>query len=292
MKHKQTDLELIILSYNSEFWLKKLLTSLKDTYLNKTKLQVRTTVVDNNSSDQTLSLIKEEFPWVHVIVLDENVGFSKGNNVALQKSSARYTMLLNSDIECTQDTNFDELVSYMDKHPKVGIITPKVLFSTGEIDPASHRGEPTPLASLWYFMGLESLFPRSPTFAAYHQLYKDFETVHEIEACSGAAMLTRRSAHEQVGLLDERFFMYAEDLDWCKSFRDAGYSVVYYPNTSVIHHKYKSGIKNTSQKIAKKTKFHFYNTMLQYYDKHYADKYPAFVRSLVRYFVQLKKGGI
>ena len=117
-------------------------------------------------------------------------------------------------------------------------------------------------------------------------------TIHEVDACSGAAMIVRTSAMEKVGLLDEQFFMYAEDLDWCKRFRDAGYTVIYHPQVKVIHHKYKSGIKSASQDIARKTHGHFYETMLQYYDKHYQSRYPSFVRGVIKSFVTYKKGAV
>ena len=104
-------------------------------------------------------------------------------------------------------------------------------------------------------------------------------------------MIVRNSAIKKVGMLDEQFFMYAEDLDWCKRFRDAGYKIVFYPGVKVIHHKYKSGIKSSNKKTASVTQKFFYDTMLQYYDKHYGDKYPKFVRNLLRYFIFIKKDG-
>ena len=127
---------------------------------------------------------------------------------------------------------------------------------------------------------------------SYHQWYKDLDTIHEIDACSGAAMIVRRSAISEVGLLDERFFMYAEDLDWCHRFRAAGYNIVYHPEVSVVHHKYKSGIKGSSKKIARSTHRHFYDTMLQYYDKYYRAQYPELLRIVIKYFTVIKKGAI
>jgi len=127
----------------------------------------------------------------------------------------------------------------MDANPNVAVTTPKVLLASGKLDPASHRGEPTPWASLSYFSGLAKAFPKSKLFAQYHQTYQSLDQVHPIDACSGAAMMVRTAAMEKVGYLDERFFMYAEDLDWCKRFRDHGYQVIYIPEATVVHHKYK-----------------------------------------------------
>ncbi len=286
------DLEIIITTFNSEFWLKKTLTTLKDYYLDHAKYDVSVTVVDNNSEDNTLSMLKKEYKWVKLIELDENFGFAFANNRAIESSKARYVMLLNSDVEFTNRSRLDVLIDFMDKNPKAGIISPRVEFTDGTIDPACHRGEPTLWASLTYFSNLEYWFPESTLFGRYHQYYKDLKAVHSIDAVSGAALIARKSAVDEIGLLDEQFFMYAEDLDWCKRFRESGYEVIYHPEAVVIHHKNKSGIKSTSQQIAKKTRKHFYNTMLQYYDKHYKNKYPQFMRNLVRYLLVIKKGAL
>lgn len=287
------DLEIIIVTYNSQFWLKKALTSIKEYCLDTTRYKVQVTVVDNHSQDETLSMLASDFTWTKVVALDENLGFAAANNISLAKTKARYAMLLNSDVELLPESNLDELIDYLDKNPKVGIITPRVEFTNGQLDPACHRGEPTPWAALTYFTRLSSLLPQSPLFASYHQTYKDLNSTHTIDACSGAALMVRAEAMKKVGLLDERFFMYAEDLDWCRRFREAGWKVVYHPRSVVIHHKNKSGIKSSSQKIAVRTKHYFYNTMLQYYDKHYADRYPNLVnrmiRKLLRFFIIIKR---
>ncbi|PIR61467.1 MAG: hypothetical protein COY81_00705 [Candidatus Pacebacteria bacterium CG_4_10_14_0_8_um_filter_43_12] len=284
------DLDIIILTFNSEFWLKKTLATLQDLYLSKTKRAVQVTVVDNNSEDDTLQTLQTEFAWVKRIELHKNVGFAAANNVALQRSTAQYVMLLNSDIECTPQSNFDQLLTYLDNHPQVGIISPKVVFKNGAIDPACHRGEPTPWASFTYFFGLEQLFPHLKHFSQYHQWYKIIDTIHQIDACSGAAMIIRSKLMNEIGWLDEQFFMYAEDLDWCKRSREAGHPIIFYPFVSVIHHKYKSGIRGTSIQIARKTRRHFYDTMLQYYDKHYRQKHPEVLRMILKYFIIIKKG--
>ena len=292
MKNKKTsyDLEIIILSFNTQFWLKKTLQTLKEYYLDSSKYSILVTVVDNNSSDESVEMVKEEFSWVNLIESPSNDGFAAGNNQALSQTEARYVMLLNSDVESTEKSNFDTLITYMDTKPEIGVVTPAIVLPTGKIDPACHRGEPTLWASATYFAGLEKLFPTNRFFAQYHQWFKPLNTIHEIDACSGAAMIVRSSAMKTVGLLDERFFMYAEDLDWCKRFRDAGYLIVFNPDVTVIHHKYKSGMSSSSKKIAQKTSAHFYDTMLQYYDKHYAEEYPRFVRSLLQILITLRKG--
>ena len=286
-------MEIIIVTYNSQFWLKKTLSSLQENYLKNAQNTITVTVVDNNSSDDTLKMLSKEFKWIDkVIELEQNHGFAYANNRALEESSAEYVMLLNSDVEFTQWSNLDILLSFMQHKPSCGAISPRLEFTTGTIDPACHRGDPTLWASVSYFSGLETLFPQSKLFSGYHQYYKDLESIHTIDACSGAAMIVRRSALETVGLLDEQFFMYAEDLDWCKRFWEAGYEVVFHPEVVLIHHKNKSGIKSSSQKLAKKTRTYFYDTMLQYYDKHYRKSYPEFVRTLVKVIITMKKGAV
>ena len=291
-RKKKSTLEIIIVNYNAQFWLKKTLISLKKFYLDRAYHQVNVTVVDNASDDDSATLVKRNFRWAQLIQAHKNLGFASANNIALKRTKADYVMLLNSDVEFTTDSNLDELIDYLNKHPKVGVITPKIIFSDQSIDPACHRGEPTPWASLSYFLKLEALLPQTKLFGQYHQGYKNLNQVHQVDAVSGAAMVVRKKAMNQVGLLDERFFMYAEDLDWCFRFRQKGWQVIFYPQVNLIHHKYKSGLKNTSQAIARNTRKHFYDTMLQYYDKHYAHRYPKWVRGLIHVFITTKKGAL
>lgn len=286
------DLTIICVNYNASFWLSKMLDSLQTQVINRSQFKIQTVVVDNGSSDDSLTLLDRDYPWVQVIPLTDNLGFAAANNVALKVTKSKYVMLVNSDIEFTPASNIEQFLKFLVKQKKVAAITPKLIFSNGQLDPACHRGEPTLWASLTYFLKLEQLFPKSKLFGQYHQGWKDLNTIHTIDACSGAAMIVKSSTIKQVGLLDERFFMYAEDLDWCKRMRDAGLLVVYHPGATVIHHKYKSGIKTTSQKIAKQTRRHFYDTMLQYFDKHQAARYPSWVRWFVKVFIVSKKGAL
>ena len=285
-------LEIIIVTYNSQFWLKKTLSTLKSQVLDGSKTKIIVTVVDNASQDETAELMKREFTWATYHQLDFNRGYAVANNFALKRSQSKYVMLLNSDIEFTAHSNLDKLLTYLDKHSNVAVITPRIEFTDGQIDPACHRGEPTPWASFCYFAKLEELFPKVKFFGGYHQWYLPMNEVHQIGACSGAAMIVRKFAIDQVGWLDEQFFMYAEDLDWCRRFRMANYQIIFYPLVKIIHHKYKSGIKSSSQSIARQTKIYFYQTMLQYYDKHYRKQYPELIRFFLRVFIFIKKGAL
>jgi len=289
---KQLDLNLIILNYNGLFWLKKLLPTIKKHYLKQSQYQVQVTVVDNASTDDSVKYLKQYFKWVKIYQSGKNGGFAFGNNVALRKNKARYAMLLNSDTEfLPEKSNLDLLIKFLDDNKQVGVLTPRLQLSDGSLDWASHRGEPTPWASFTYATKLEKIFPKQKLFNRYHLKHLDLNSIHQVDAVSGAAMLVRASAMKKVGLLDEDFFMYGEDLDWCHRFRNANYQVIFHPGVTIIHHKYKSGIKSSNKKTADKIRRHFYDTMLQYYDKYYLEKYPRFVRNLIRYYIFIKKDG-
>jgi len=283
------DLSIIILNYNGKAWLEKLLPSLRSNWLSQTSLQAEVVVVDNASTDDSVAFVEKQ-NGVRLICSDRNGGFAYGNNLAIRNNTARYLMLLNSDTEfLPTGSNLDILLEYMDDTPSAGIITPLLLLDDGKLDPACHRGEPTPWAAFTYFSGLERLFPKSRWFGQYHQTYKLMNTIHDIDACTGAALLVRNEAVLKVGVLDERFFMYAEDLDWCKRFREAGYRVVFHPGVKMVHHKYRSGLANKDGKIKSDTSKWFYDTMLQYYDKHYKSLYPSIIRWALKRFLAMKR---
>lgn len=283
------DLSIIILNYNGKAWLEKLLPSLQQSWLEHTRFETEVVVVDNASTDDSAAFVEQQ-SGVRLICSDRNGGFAFGNNLALRNNPARYVMLLNSDTEfLPQGSNLDIMIDFMDAEPQVGIVTPALRMDSGLTDPACHRGEPTPWAAFTYFSGLEKLFPRNRRFGQYHLTYLSMRSVHDIDACSGAAMLVRSEALSKVGLLDERFFMYAEDIDWCKRFREAGYRVVFHPGVTLIHHKYQSGLGNGDAALRKTTRKWFYATMLQYYDKHYASSRPRCIRWALQLFLAFKR---
>lgn len=291
MKRSTTriDLSIIVVNFNTPDWTRKCLQSIQKFGVEKSGLKLQVFVVDNGSSDDSVKQIRQHFPQFELLLSPKNVGFSAGNNLALRKARSRYVMLLNSDAELTAKTKLDRLIEYMDEHEDVAVLTPRVSLDNGQIDPGCHRGEPTPWAALTYFSKLEKVFPRSKIFGQYHQGWSDLSTIHQVDACSGAAMIVRSVAIEKVGLLDEDFFMYAEDLDWCRRFREAGYSVVFHPGGEVIHHKYKSGLGQKAA-VSQKVRGYFYETMLQYFDKHFRQQYPGWIRQLLVWFLNYKKG--
>ncbi|MDD5020562.1 MAG: glycosyltransferase family 2 protein [Endomicrobiaceae bacterium] len=283
-------LEIIIVSYNSLVWLKKTLNSLNQFYLPYSKYNIIITVVDNASTDDTVNFLETEHPSINLIKSDINLGFSAGNNLALKKSNADYIMLLNSDMELTEKSkNIDVLIEYLESNQNAGMTTPKLLLSDGKLDMACHRGEPGLMDVFFYFAGFEKLFPKVKFFTKYHMLYKDFLTIHEVDAITGACMIMKTEVLKKIGYFDERFFMYSEDMDLCRRFREKGYKIIFYPEIEIIHHKYKSGLSSADKNTKKNISNHFYNSFILYYDKHYNNIwYYKMVRPFVHIFVYLK----
>ncbi|MFA5323836.1 MAG: glycosyltransferase family 2 protein [Smithella sp.] len=283
------DLSIIIVNYNCLSWLENLLPSLQTCFLSQTRLETEVIVVDNGSTDNSVAWL-ETISWIRLIRSGHNGGFAYANNLALRESTAKYVMLLNSDTELFPETsNLEVLTEYLDQHDDTGIVTPLVLLDNHRQDPACHRGEPTPWAAFTYLSGLEKCFPGQRWSGSYHQAYKPLTTIHEIDACTAAAMMVRRSVLDKVGLLDERFFMYAEDLDWCKRFRENGYRVVFLPEVTILHHKYQSGLQNKNKETREFATSLFYEAMLEYYDKHYKDEYPRIFRFFLKTFLTIEK---
>ena len=286
-----TRLSIVILSYNTKRYLEQVLRSLARVKKNDWEV----IVVDNASQDGSAQMVKEEFPFVKCVSNRKNVGFSAGNNSGIRRAQGAYVLLLNSDTEVHDAESIPTLLSYMDKHPDVGVVTPKVVLADGTMDMASHRGIPTPWNSFSYFVGLERVFGKIPgaahIFGGYHQTWKGVEYTHEVDACTAAAMLVRAAAIDEVGLLDEQFFMYGEDLDWCYRFRKAGWKIVYNPEATIIHHKNKSGVQvETNDEIGKMTKkqatSQFFDTMELFYRKHYGKVYPRWFLGVVQFGVR------
>lgn len=278
------DLSVIILSYNTKDITQRTLDSLLAA-LKKSRITYEVIVIDNNSIDGSQAVL-QHYP-VKSVFLKKNIGFGKGNNKGLQMAKGRYVLYLNSDV-LHNNVNYDHIISYMDKNTDIGALTVKVVLPSNEIDPASHRGFPTPWRSFTYYAKLEKLFKSVPVlnrwFGGYHLVDKDLNTVHEVDAITGAYFLTRRDLMDALNGFDEDFFMYGEDLDLAYRVKESGFKVLYYPKYMVTHLKYQSGIKTKNKTIRKEIKKHFYQSMKIFYQKHYERKYPSFINKSV-YFV-------
>lgn len=272
------DVSVIILNFNTLALTKLCLQSLKQSKLGSYSMEI--IVCDNASTDGTIEMVRKEFPDVLCIQNGGNIGFAAGNNPGIKRAKGRYVLLLNSDTEVTSNV-MKYMITFVDSHPKAGAATCKLILTDGSMDPACHRGFPTPWPAFTYFTNLEKLFPTSRLFGQYHQGYKDVTKPHEVDSISGAFFMVRKEVIKEVGLLDEDFFMYAEDIDWAYRIKKSGWQIWFTPQVSVLHKKKQSGRShaNRERRIKAHTFFLTYNKL--FYTKHYEHVYPRWVTWLV-----------
>ena len=294
------DLSVVIVNYKTRDLTLQTLTSvfeaIKTADAKAKTVKVEVILVDNASADDTPKIVRRRFPETQVIASKKNLGFAGGNNLGIKSASGRYVLLLNSDTLVNKDT-FTKMIKFMDENPKVGLSTCKVRLFAGGIDPASHRGFPTPWAALTYYSGLEKLWPKSRLFGQYHQGWKDLKTTHEIDTPVGAFFFLRHEALKQTGNLDEAFFMYGEDIDLAFRIKSAGWEIIYTPITSITHLKGASGLNKKVQNqltaeakaIRIRTVTNFFEAMKLFYQKHYRKRYPFVLAWLVWSGIDLLK---
>jgi GT2 family glycosyltransferase len=254
-------LSIVIVNYNVKYFLEQCLHSLEAA---SGELQPEVFIVDNNSVDGSVRMVREKFPEVHLIENNTNTGFSSANNQAIRLCSGEYILLLNPDTLVEADT-LTRVVRFMDEHPDAGGLGVKMLDGKGKFLPESKRGLPTPAVAFYKVFGLSALFPKSKTFGRYHLGYLDKEKTHRVDVLSGAFMLLRKHALDKTGLLDENFFMYGEDIDLSYRITKAGFSNYYYPETRIIHYKGESTKKSSLNYV-----FLFYNAMIVFAKKHFS----------------------
>jgi GT2 family glycosyltransferase len=196
--------------------------------------------VDNGSDDGTVEMLREQFPEITLVENQSNAGYTRPMNQALQKGRGRYLLQLNPDTLVLPNT-LDYLVEFLDTHPEIGICTPKVLNQDGTLQTQCRRGESRPLAVIAYFTGLSRLFPHSKRFGQYLMSYMDENQTHPVAGVSGSCMLIRREVVDQIGYLDERFYAYQEDADYCFQAREAGWEIYYLPEVQIIHYGGRGG---------------------------------------------------
>ncbi|MCK4855165.1 MAG: glycosyltransferase, partial [Bacteroidales bacterium] len=257
------DLSIIIVNYNVKYFLEQCLHSVQRA---SGDLQTEVFVVDNNSVDGSCAMVQEKFPDVNLIRNDQNLGFSVANNQAIKKSTGKYVLLLNPDTVIEEDT-LVKCVGYMDEHPDSGGLGVKMIDGKGDFLPESKRSLPTPRVAFFKIFGLSRLFPRSRVFGRYHLGYLDKDRIHQVEILCGAFMMLRKSALDEVGLLDEEFFMYGEDIDMSYRLLNAGYKNIYYPESTIIHYKGESTKKGSLNYVLT-----FYKAMIKFARKHFSRK--------------------
>ena len=283
--NKRPDISIVILTYNTCDLTIRCLESLDKTAWGS--LSKETIVVDNASSDKTPERVKKLFPHAYFIKNSNNFGFAKGNNVGIRKARGRYILLLNSDTEVSARA-IPTMIAFMDSHQKAGASTCKLVLSDGSIDPACHRGFPTPWNAFSYYTKLEKLFPRTHVFGGYHEGYKNMNIPHEVDAISGAFFMIRRETVQDVGVLDESFFMYAEDIDWSYRMKHEGWQIWFVPTATVLHRKKQSGRAHLLKDRRLKSNEYFLISNRFFYTKHYGKKYSPAITFLVYAFYDIQ----
>lgn len=238
-------------------------------------------LVDNASQDGSLEKLKEDFKeesengLIKFMANTRNSGFAHANNLALQESNSRYVLLLNSDTVILNNC-LSKCIAYLEKDENIGALGCKVLLPDGSLDKACRRSFPTFSVSFYRMTGLSSLFPKSKHFGKYNLTFLDENQTYEVDCLMGACMMVRSETVQEVGLLDEEFFMYGEDIDWCYRIKSGGWKVVYYSDAEIIH--YKGGSNNNQMKS--KLIHEFYRAMHLFYNKHYRDNYPLIITGI------------
>jgi len=306
------DLAIVIVNYNTVALLRDCLRSI---FASSGDLRTAVCVVDNASPDDSVAMVRDEFPQVHVIANAENVGYPAANNQGLRHFGfsdltpnpspaardassptrrgeqvppffrreggvggiglPRFVLLLNPDTVLPSDA-LAEMVAFMGAHPRAGAAGPKLVRLDGSLDKACRRSFPTPVTSLYHLLKFDKLFPRSPRFARYDLSYLDPDAVARVDGIVGAFMLVRGEAIAQAGLLDETFFMYGEDLDWAKRITDAGWEVWYNPRVTVLH------IKEAASRHSYRARVEFYRALTIFYEKHYRAATPFYLDWVIR----------
>lgn len=266
------DISIIIVNFNT---CRLTMDCLESVLQSETDYTYELILIDNASRDDSVARIKAAFPQVTLVANEENAGFSRANNQGMKLASGRYVLLLNSDTLIRKDT-LQTMTAYMEAHPEAGAAGCKVVLPSGGLDKACKRGFPTPSASFYYAFGFSRLFPDNPRFNGYQLGYLDADKEHEIDCLVGAFMLVRRETIDRVGGLDEAFFMYGEDLDWCYRIKQAGWGIRYYPNTSIVHLK-----GGSARKRPFKIVYEFHRAMILFHRKHYRRQYNVLVNGAV-----------
>ncbi|MBR2318352.1 MAG: glycosyltransferase family 2 protein [Bacteroidaceae bacterium] len=254
-------LSVVIVNYNVKYFLEQCLRSACKAVCNVPSAEI--IVVDNASSDGSMEYLKERFPDVTFVASGQNLGFARANNMAIRQSKGEYILLLNPDTIVAENT-FAHFVEFMDSHPDVGACGAYMLHTDGTFALESRRGLPTPFVAFCKMSGLTSLFPKSRIFGKYYMRYLNEREANEIEIISGAYMFMRREALDKVGLLDEDFFMYGEDIDLSYRILKGGYRNYFLPS-AILHYKGESTNKSSYRYVHT-----FYQAMQLFFKKHYS----------------------
>jgi hypothetical protein len=263
--YQDPELSICIVGVNAKEYLRN---CLKSILTSRIHVSYEIIYVDNNSLDGTVEMIKEEFHSVKLIRNNLNLGFAKANNQAMRDIKSQSILLLNPDT-IVFENSIQTLVDYLTSHSETGIVGPKILNSDRSFQIQCKRGEARPWEVLCYFLGLSRIFPHHPLFSGYLQGHLDENEINNVPSISGSCMLIRKEVINQIGLLDEAFFAYQEDTDYCLRSRKAGWKVTYLPTSEVIHYGGKGGAK--AQPF--KTIYEWHRSYFLFYRKHLSQEY-------------------
>ncbi|MDH7480866.1 MAG: glycosyltransferase family 2 protein [Armatimonadota bacterium] len=266
----QIDLSVVIVNWNTCSYLRKCLASVELDRISAMEV----IVVDNASVDGSQEMVEREFPQVKLIKNTSNLGFSRAANIGIKASKGRYILLLNPDSE-VQPGALSVLVKFADSNPRAGLFGPKILNADGSLQ-SSARRFPTPLAALFRNTFLGRLFPNNQYVKQYLMADWDHSSPREVDWLSGAALMLRREMLDEIGLLDERFFMYCEDVDIAYRAKQKGWKAIYFPEAKIVHFLAKS-----SDQAPNKMILTFHQSMYAFYKKHYADRWSLPIRVII-----------
>ena len=248
-------LSVIIVNYIVAYFLEQCLQSVSTAVKG---IDAEVFVVDNSSVDNSVEMVQQKFPWVQLIANKDNLGFAKANNQAIRSAQGEYILLLNPDTVVEADT-FRLTLDFMDAHPQAGGLGVKMVDGKGTFLPESKRSLPVPDVAFYKIFGLSKIFKKSKKFGKYHLTYLNENDINEVEVLSGAFMMLRKNVLDKIGLLDEDYFMYGEDIDLSYRITQAGYKNYYFPLTRIIHYKGESTKKSSINYVIV-----FYKAMQEY----------------------------
>jgi hypothetical protein len=294
MQTDEKDVSIVIVNWNTRDYLRDCLASV----FASEGVSYHVVVVDNASTDGSADMVRETFPQAELIASQVNGGYPYGNNLGLRRlgfddgdavyhqrgaSLPRYALLLNPDT-VVPPAALRDMVRLMDGNPGYGAAGPRMVLADGSLDLACRRSFPRPSVAAYHMTGLSRLFPRSRRFGRYNMTYLDPDQGTEVDSVTGAFMMVRCETVEAVGLLDEAFFMYGEDLDWAYRIKQAGWGIYYHPAVVVRH--YKRAASSQSQRAPRE----FYRAMLIFYRKHYRAQTPWWLHYLIMAGLVVKGG--
>ncbi len=274
-------LSIVIVNYNVRYFLEQCLRSV---YRALDGIEAEVFVVDNHSADDSVTMVRTQFPEVKLIANQDNPGFSKANNQAIRVAKGEYILLLNPDTVVEEHT-FQKSIDFMDAHPEAGGLGIKMIDGKGEYLPESKRGLPSPWVAFYKIFGLSSIFPRSKRFAKYYLGHLSEDENQEVEILAGAYMMMRKKTLDEVGLLDEDFFMYGEDIDLSYRILKGGYKNYYLAESTIIHYKGESTKKGSLNYVRV-----FYKAMVIFAEKHFSSNYARFYSLFINLAIYLRAG--